>query len=58
VTEGGVRRLQLTTHPENGASQRVAEKAGFCRIGTTHEHATFRDGTREAVLFELPVGAS
>jgi RimJ/RimL family protein N-acetyltransferase len=29
VTEGGVERLELTTHPENLASQRVAERAGF-----------------------------
>jgi hypothetical protein len=31
----------------------VAEKAGFRRIGTTWDHPTFRDGTTEAVLFEL-----
>jgi RimJ/RimL family protein N-acetyltransferase len=47
------RPLQLTTHPENLASQRVAEKAGFRRIGITSDHPPFRDGTREAVLFEL-----
>jgi RimJ/RimL family protein N-acetyltransferase len=47
------RPLQLTTHPDNLASQRVAEKAGFRRIGITSEHPSFRDGTREAVLFEL-----
>jgi RimJ/RimL family protein N-acetyltransferase len=47
------RPLQLTTHPENLASQRVAEKAGFRRIGTTSDHPAFRDGTREAILFEL-----
>jgi RimJ/RimL family protein N-acetyltransferase len=46
------RPLRLWTHPENVASQRVAEKAGFRRVGTT-DHLQFRDGTREAVLFEL-----
>jgi RimJ/RimL family protein N-acetyltransferase len=47
------RPLRLTTHPANLASQRVAEKAGFRRVGTTTDHAVFQDGTREAVLFEL-----
>jgi RimJ/RimL family protein N-acetyltransferase len=47
------RPLRLTTHPENLASQRVAEKAGFRRIGTTTDHPVFRDGTSEAILFEL-----
>lgn len=47
------RPLRLTTHPENGASQRVAEKAGFRRLGMTSDHLVFKDGTREAVLFEL-----
>jgi RimJ/RimL family protein N-acetyltransferase len=51
--EHGIQRLVLTTHPRNIASQRVAEKAGFRRIGTTVDHPVFRDGTREAVLFEL-----
>ena len=31
--DGGFDRLELTTHPENTASQRVAEKAGFNREG-------------------------
>jgi RimJ/RimL family protein N-acetyltransferase len=47
------RPLQLTTHPENVASQRVAEKAGFRRIGTRTEQLRFRDGERESLLFEL-----
>ena len=47
------RPLQLTTHPENVASQRVAEKAGFRRIGTRTEQLRFRDGERESILFEL-----
>jgi RimJ/RimL family protein N-acetyltransferase len=33
LEELGVERLTLTTHPENLASQRVAEKAGFRRVG-------------------------
>jgi [ribosomal protein S5]-alanine N-acetyltransferase len=47
------RPLHLTTHRDNVASQRVAEKAGFRRIGTTTEESPFRDGERESILFEL-----
>lgn len=47
------RPLRLTTHPANLASQRVAEKAGFRRIGTARDHLTFWDGTTEATLFQL-----
>ena len=47
------RPLRLLTHPDNLASQRVAEKAGFRRIGTTTDHPAFSDGTREATVFEL-----
>jgi RimJ/RimL family protein N-acetyltransferase len=48
------RPLWLTTHPDNVASQRVAEKAGFRRVGMRPHEPAFRDGTTEAVLFELP----
>jgi RimJ/RimL family protein N-acetyltransferase len=48
-----LRPLRLTTHPDNRASQRVAEKAGFRRVGSTADHPAFRDGTRTAALFEL-----
>jgi RimJ/RimL family protein N-acetyltransferase len=47
------RPLRLTTHPDNFASQRVAAKAGFRRIGTITEESRFRDGERESILFEL-----
>jgi RimJ/RimL family protein N-acetyltransferase len=47
------RPLQLVTHPDNAASQRVAEKAGFQRIGLTPHEPQFRDGTTKAVLFRL-----
>jgi RimJ/RimL family protein N-acetyltransferase len=45
--------LWLTTHPKNVASQRVAEKAGFRRAGTTPQDPPFRDGTSEAVEFRF-----
>jgi RimJ/RimL family protein N-acetyltransferase len=53
VMEGGVERLELTTHPENVASQRVAEKAGFLREGVLRSHMRFAEGRRDSVLFSL-----
>jgi RimJ/RimL family protein N-acetyltransferase len=53
LTEGGVQRLELTTHPENVASQRVAEKAGFMREGVLRAHTAFREGRRDSVIFSL-----
>jgi RimJ/RimL family protein N-acetyltransferase len=52
--ERGIGRLTLTTHPANEASQRVAERAGFVRVGTLeHEEPAYRDGTTRRALFEL-----
>ena len=53
LTEADVERLELTTHPENVASQRVAEKAGFTREGVLRAHTAFREGRRDSVLFSL-----
>jgi RimJ/RimL family protein N-acetyltransferase len=47
------RPLHLVTHPDNRASQRVAEKAGFRRTGTVPHDPPFRDGVTEAVRFQL-----
>jgi RimJ/RimL family protein N-acetyltransferase len=47
----GVERVVLCTHPENLASQRVAERAGFVRDGVEAEYAEFKDGSREAIRF-------
>jgi RimJ/RimL family protein N-acetyltransferase len=47
------RPLQLTTHPANVASQRVAEKVGFRRVGPIIAELPFRDGEAEAILFQL-----
>ncbi|MGI9080906.1 MAG: GNAT family N-acetyltransferase [Thermoleophilaceae bacterium] len=52
-TEHGIGRLCLLTHPDNVASQRVAEKAGFVRVGVTSHEPPFRDGTSTAIRFEL-----
>ena len=56
IRERGVERLELTTHPENIASQRVAEKAGFVREGVLRSHIRFREGRRDSVLFSLLPG--
>jgi RimJ/RimL family protein N-acetyltransferase len=54
VTAAGVERLELTTHPANAASQRVAEKAGFVREGVLRDHLRYRDGgRRDSVMFSL-----
>jgi RimJ/RimL family protein N-acetyltransferase len=55
--EQGVRHLTLTAHPENVASQRVAEKAGFVPIGLVPHEPPFRDGTAVAEAFELDTHA-
>ena len=53
IREHGIERLELTTHPENLASQRVAEKAGFHREGVLRSHLRFREGRRDTVMFSL-----
>ena len=57
IDEQGVERLELTTHPANAASQRVAEKAGFVREGVLRAHVRWPDGRRrDSVLFSLLPG--
>ena len=51
--EHGIERLFITAHPDNLASQRVAEKAGFIRTGVTVHRPPFRDGSTSAIRFEL-----
>jgi RimJ/RimL family protein N-acetyltransferase len=48
----GLGGLFLTAHPENLASQRVAEKAGFTKVGIVEHDPVFRDGTTHALRFE------
>jgi RimJ/RimL family protein N-acetyltransferase len=52
--EHGIPGLHLTTHPDNAASQRVAEKAGFTRTGLVDHEPRFADGVSRAVRFEAP----
>ena len=51
-----VDRLQLTTHPDNTASQRVAERAGFEREGILRAYHATPQGPRDAVMFSLLPG--
>ncbi len=48
--EVGLVRLQLYIEPENVASQRVAERAGFVREGRLRGHFAGRDGSRVDTL--------
>jgi RimJ/RimL family protein N-acetyltransferase len=56
LAEGGFDRLELTTHPENIASQRVAEKAGFEREGLVPRYVATPSGPRDSVVFSLNRG--
>jgi RimJ/RimL family protein N-acetyltransferase len=51
LSDGGFAEVLLRTHPDNAASQHVAERAGFVRTGIVAEYAEFKDGTRDAVGF-------
>jgi RimJ/RimL family protein N-acetyltransferase len=54
VTDLRLGRLELITDPDNVASQRVAEKAGFRREAVLRSHLLWRDGRRrDSVMFSL-----
>jgi ribosomal-protein-alanine N-acetyltransferase len=56
LSQPGVARLELSTSPENTASQRVAERSGFRREGVLRSYHVV-DGRREdAVFFSLLPG--
>jgi RimJ/RimL family protein N-acetyltransferase len=52
--EHGIDGLFLTTHPDNRASQRVAERAGFVRIGEVDHQPQFADGLTRAIRYDAP----
>ncbi len=57
LEELDLQRLELITDPDNLASQRVAEKAGFRREGVLRAHLRHPDGRiRDSVLFSLLPG--
>jgi RimJ/RimL family protein N-acetyltransferase len=47
-----IQSLQLWTHPDNLASQVVAERAGLARLGERRCDSPFRDGSTVGILFE------
>ena len=51
--ELGIQRLDLITAPENVASQRVAERAGFTREGLLRAWMPTSEGRRDSVMFSL-----
>jgi dipeptidase E len=48
----GLTDLFLTTHPDNVASQRVAEQAGFVCVALVDHEPPFADGRTDALRFE------
>jgi [ribosomal protein S5]-alanine N-acetyltransferase len=53
LSQPDVARLELSTSPDNAASQRVAERSGFRREGVLRSYHVV-DGRREdAVFFSL-----
>jgi RimJ/RimL family protein N-acetyltransferase len=53
VRDLGVRRLELMTHVENVASQRVAASTGFVREGVLRSYVTLECGVSDVVMFSL-----
>jgi RimJ/RimL family protein N-acetyltransferase len=51
----GLVRLDLCTHPENEASGRVAERAGFAREGVRRAWYLDRDGRPQDAVFYVLV---
>lgn len=51
--ELGAARVQLLTEPENSASQRVAEKAGFRREALLHAYVELKGTRRDVYMYAL-----
>lgn len=52
----GLQRLELTCGPDNVASQRVAQRAGFSQEGLLRSHLPFKGGRRDTLLYSLLPG--
>jgi RimJ/RimL family protein N-acetyltransferase len=48
--------MELTCGPDNGGSQRVAERCGFTREGVLRSHIAFKGRRRDTVVFSLLPG--
>ena len=54
LEELGIERIELRVHPENVASRRVAERAGFTREGVERSSRAWPDGTRfDSILYSM-----
>ena len=49
----GMDRVEILAHPDNAASQRVAEKAGFTREGLLREYHLLRGEREDRIVFSL-----
>ena len=56
LSQPGVARLELSTDPENTASQRVAERSGFRREGVLRSYHEVGGRREDAVFFSLLPG--
>ena len=51
--EEGVGRIEIRTHPANGASQKLAERAGFQREGLERRSIWLHNERQDAILWSL-----
>jgi hypothetical protein len=51
LEQSDIDQIVLFIHPENIASQRVAEHAGYARDGVMQDYAEFKDGSTAAIRF-------
>ncbi len=58
LTHLGLARLELTTDPQNAASQRVAERCGFRQEGRLRSHLLIRHSgeRRDSLRYSLLPG--
>lgn len=53
LLDEGVGRIELRTHPENLASQRLAERAGFTREGIERQSIWLHSRREDAIVWSL-----
>jgi RimJ/RimL family protein N-acetyltransferase len=56
LEEAGLARLELVTDPDNIASQKVAERAGFKREGVLRSYIERRGKRQDCIIFSLLPG--
>jgi RimJ/RimL family protein N-acetyltransferase len=53
LLEEGIGRLEIRTHPDNVASQRLAERAGFTREGRERKSIWLHGERHDAIVWSL-----